>query len=335
VTSVDLAIVVIWAGLTAYVLLAGADFGGGWWDLLAGRGERGPAARDLIDRSIAPVWEANHVWLIFVIVLLWTLFSPVFAAVMSTLYIPLTLAALGIIGRGAAFAFRRVAREAWETRLLTATFAFASVVTPFFLGTAAGGIASGRVPDGIANGDLVTSWWNPTSIVAGLLAVGVGVYLAAVYLTGDAQRAGRSDLASDFRRRALVSGIVVGAIVVTGLPLLEHESPRLWTQMSSGRALPVVGLSFCAGIVSIVLLVFHAYLAVRVFAALSVASVLWAWGLGQYPDMLPGITVTDAAAPHTVVVTTLGALGVGAVLLIPSLAWLFRLAQRAPVKGDP
>jgi cytochrome d ubiquinol oxidase subunit II len=335
VSVADLAIIVIWVGLTAYVVLAGADFGGGWWDMLAGKGERGRAVRDLIDRSMAPVWEANHVWLIFVIVMLWTLFSTVFGAVMSTLYIPLTAAALGIIGRGAAYSFRHVARKPWQRRALSATFAVSSVVTPFFLGAAAGGIASGRVPPGIAAGDLVSSWWNPTSIVTGLLAVAVAAYLAAVYLTHDAERDGRDDLAASFRLRALVTGLVVGVLVLVGFPVIEHQSPRLWDQMSSGRALPVVVLSFFAGIVSMLLLVLRAYISVRLAAALAVASVVWAWGLGQYPEMLPGTSVAAAAAPNNVIATTLGSLAVGAILLVPALWWLYSLAQRGSARSEP
>src|SRR6266511_4406968 len=181
---------VMWLGLTLYTLLGGADFGGGCWDLLAGGARRGMPQRKLIEHSIGPVWEANHVWLIFVIVLLWTGFPSVFAAVTSTLYIPLTLAAFGIIARGAAFAFRKASTELWQQRLFGAAFALASVLTPFFLGTVAGGVASGRVPPGLAEGDLLTSWWNPTSVLSGALAVGTCAYLAAAYLCADARREG-------------------------------------------------------------------------------------------------------------------------------------------------
>src|SRR5437762_5252280 len=164
VSTADVLLAVLLAALTGYALLGGADFGGGCWDLTAGDARRGAAARRLIEHSIGPVWEANHVWLIFAVVLLWTVFPPVFAAVASTMYIPLTLAGLGIIGRGAGFAFRKASRTPARQRLFGALFAFSSVVTPFFLGTVAGGIASGRVPLGAAAGDLVRSWFNPTSV---------------------------------------------------------------------------------------------------------------------------------------------------------------------------
>ncbi|MEU6712189.1 cytochrome d ubiquinol oxidase subunit II [Nonomuraea sp. NPDC046802] len=324
----EILLVVLWVGLTAYVLFAGADFGGGVWDLLAGGAEAGRRQRMLVEHSIGPVWEANHVWLIFVIVLMWTGIPPVFAAIASTLYIPFTLVALGIIGRGAAFAFRKVTTRLWQQRLFGATFAFSSVVTPFFLGTAAGAIASGRVPPGIAKGDLVRSWANPTSLAAGALAVGTAAYLAAVYLTRDAQRAGQHDLVDAFRRRALICGVVVGALSAVGLLVLWADAPALFTELTSGRALPLLVLSVVAGLASLVLLWRRAYVAVRVTAALAVTGLLWGWGVGQYPRLLPGLTLAQAAATDAVLAASLGSLAVGAILLIPSLWWLYATFQR-------
>jgi cytochrome d ubiquinol oxidase subunit II len=156
-----------WIAVTAYALLAGADFGAGFWDLTAGSARQGQARRNLIEHSIGPVWEANHVWLIFVLVLTWSAFPPAFAAIASTEYIPLTLIAIGIIARGSAFAFRKAVTELWQRRLFGAAFAFSSVVTPFFLGAVAGGVASGRVPPGLARGGVITSWCNPTSLTCG------------------------------------------------------------------------------------------------------------------------------------------------------------------------
>ncbi|MEU5862823.1 cytochrome d ubiquinol oxidase subunit II [Nonomuraea sp. NPDC047529] len=319
---------VMWVGLTAYVLFGGADFGGGVWDLLAGGAERGRRRRDLVEHSIGPIWEANHVWLIFVIVLAWTGVPSVFASVASTLYIPLTLVALGVIGRGAAFAFRKVSARLWQRRLFGATFAFSSVVTPFFLGAAAGGIASGRVPPGIAKGDLVRSWLNPTSMAVGALGVATAAYLAAVYLTRDARRGGEEDLAEEFRRRALGCGAVVGVLAVVSLLVLRADAPALFTELTSGRALPLLVLSVVAGLASLVLLWRRAYLAVRVTAALAVTGLLWGWGVGQYPVLLPGLTLDRAAATDAVLGASLGSLAVGAVLLVPSLWWLYATFQR-------
>ncbi|MEV0231013.1 cytochrome d ubiquinol oxidase subunit II [Nonomuraea sp. NPDC050786] len=324
----EIMLAVLWVGLTAYVLFGGADFGGGIWDLLAGGAKSGHQQRELIEHSIGPVWEANHVWLIFVIVLTWTGLPSVFAAVASTLYIPLTLAALGIIGRGAAFAFRKVSTELWQRRLFGATFAFSSVVTPFFLGTVAGAIASGRVPLGIARGDLVGSWLNPTSVTAGALAVGVAAYLACVYLTRDAQRAGAADLVAAFRRRALVCGVVVGVLSAAGLIVLRADTPGLYTQLTSGRALPLLLLSVVAGLASLALMWWRAYVAVRLTAALAVTGLLWGWGVGQYPAPLPGVSLDEAAATDAVLAAGLGSLAVGALLLLPSLWWLYATFQR-------
>jgi cytochrome d ubiquinol oxidase subunit II len=324
----EILLAIMWLGLTAYVLFGGADFGGGFWDLFAGGAQRGRAQRSLIEHSIGPIWEANHVWLIFVIVLAWTGIPSVFAAIASTLYIPLTLAALGIIARGAGFAFRKASTLLWQKRLFGAAFAFSSVVTPLFLGTVVGAIASGRVPAGIATGHLFTSWLNPTSAVSGALAVGVTAYLAAVFLTRDAQRSGQPDLTEAFRWRALATGIAVGGLSAVGLLVLRVDAPGMFAELTRGRALPATAVSIAAGLASLVLLWLRRYVAVRVTAALAVVGLLWGWGLGQYPALLPGVTLADAAATDAVLAATLGALAVGAILLLPSLWWLYATFQR-------
>ncbi|GHH64806.1 cytochrome D ubiquinol oxidase subunit II [Streptosporangium violaceochromogenes] len=331
----EIMMAVLWVGLSAYVLFGGADFGGGVWDLLAGGAVRGREQRDLVEHAIGPVWEANHVWLIFVIVLMWTGIPSVFGAVTSTLYIPLTLAALGVIARGAAFAFRKASVRLWQRRLFGAAFAFSSVVTPFFLGAAAGGIASGRVPPGLAKGDLISSWVNPTSLVSGALAVGTAAYLAAVYLTRDAQRDHRPALAEAFRRRALATGVVVGLLSAAGLVVLSADAPRLFAELTSGRALPLLVLSVLSGLASLVLLWFRAYLAVRLTAAVAVVGLLWGWGIGQYPELLPGVTVRRAAATDAVLAASLGSLAVGTLLLLPSLWLLYATFQRPAEPAEP
>lgn len=326
-TAADALLAIMWLGLTLYTLLGGADFGGGCWDLVSGGARRGAERRDLIAHAIGPVWEANHVWLILVVTLFWTAFPPAFAAFASTLYIPLTLAALGIIGRGAAFAFRKASDTLAEQRLYGATFAASSVLTPFVLGTVVGAVASGRVPPGIAAGDIWTSWLNPTSVYCGLLAVGVCAYLAAVYLIADAHRAGAADLEREFRRRALGSGVVVGALAIGGLAVLAADAPELYDALL-GRGLPLVVLSVVAGIGSLVLVASGRRRIVRATAALAVAAMLWAWAAAQYPTLLPGLTVDEAAGDPAVLTAVLGALVVGGVLLVPSLWWLFTLFQR-------
>jgi cytochrome d ubiquinol oxidase subunit II len=327
-TLADAVLAVMFAGLTAYALFAGADFGAGIWDLLAGGTRRGRQQRDLIEHSLAPVWEANHVWLIFVLVVLWTGFPPAFAAIASTLYIPLTLAALGMIARGSAFAFRKTVPSLSVQRFFGAAFAFSSFVTPYFLGAVVGGVASGRVPPGIAAGDVVTSWINPTSALGGALAVGVCAYLAAVLLCADAQREVSAELGDQFRARALVTAVVVGVIAAAGILVLRADAPQLFDGLLH-RGLPLMVVSALAGVASILLLVRRQYGWARITGGLAVTAVLWGWAAAQYPYLLPPtLTIAQAAASRTTLVTMLVSLLFGAVLLLPALVFLYTLFQR-------
>src|SRR3954470_17359307 len=268
-TLADLILGIMFVGLIAYGLFGGADFGAGIWDLLAGGTRRGGRQRDLIEHSIGPVWEANHVWLIFVLVVLWTGFSSAFAAVVTTLYVPLTLAAFGMIARGAAFAFRKSITTLPMRRFLGAAFDLFSLITPYFLGAVVGGVASGRVPSGIAAGDVVTSWVNPTSVLGGLLAVLVCAYLAAVFLCADARREGAEDLADQFRVRALGTATVTGLVGIAGLFVLRADAPLLFDGLT-GRAAPIVVVSVLAGVAALVLLVTRRYAWARIASALAV-----------------------------------------------------------------
>ncbi|SDK00770.1 cytochrome bd-I ubiquinol oxidase subunit 2 apoprotein [Lentzea albidocapillata subsp. violacea] len=315
-------------GLVAYALFGGADFGGGVWDLLAGGTERGRAVRDRIERSIGPVWEANHVWLIFVFVVLWTGFSRAFAAAVTTLYIPLTLAALGMIARGAAFAYRKSVGTPGMQRFFGAAFALSSLLTPFFLGAVVGGVASGRVPPGIAEGDVVRSWVNPTSLLGGTLAVLVCAYLAAVFLCGDARRDGEHDLAEAFRLRALLTAAVTGAVGLAGIAVLRADAPVLFDGLT-GRGLPVVLLSVAAGLAALGLLLVRRYTVARIASALAVTAILAGWAVGQYPYvLLPELTVDEAATGRTTLVALLTALSAGMLVLLPALVYLYVLFQR-------
>jgi cytochrome d ubiquinol oxidase subunit II len=319
----NVVLVFLWGGITAYVLLGGADFGAGFWDLLAGSATVGKARRERIAESIGPVWEANHVWLIFALVVTWTGFPTVFASIASTLYIPLTIVAFGVILRGSAFAFRKTVTEVAIQRIFGVSFALSSVITPFFLGMIAGAIASGRVPLGIAQGDVIGSWLNPTSVIGGALAVEVAAYLAAVYLIRDCDRAGDSEMAAYFRTRALVMGVVTGITALLGIAVLHADAPLLYNGLTH-HGLPLVVLSAVFGALSLVLLLRGNHIAVRITAALAVVSVLWAWGVAQYPDILSGtVTVNAAAAPQATLVVLVITLAVGTALLIPSLLLLY------------
>jgi cytochrome bd ubiquinol oxidase subunit II len=329
-TLAELVLGIMFVGLIAYGLFGGADFGAGIWDLLAGGTKRGARQRDLIEHSIGPVWEANHVWLIFVLVVLWTGFSGAFAAVVTTLYIPLTLAAFGMIARGAAFAFRKSITTLPMRRFLGAAFALSSLITPYFLGAVVGGVASGRVPPGIAQGDVISSWVNATSVLGGVMAVLVCAYLSAVFLCGDARREGTEDLADEFRTRALGTAAVTGVVGLAGLFVLRSDAPLLWDGLT-GRAVPVLILSVVAGVVAVVFLWQRRYLPARLASALAVTTILVGWAVAQYPYILvPEVTIEEAATGRATLVAMLVALGGGAVFLVPALVYLYVLFQRSP-----
>jgi cytochrome bd ubiquinol oxidase subunit II len=248
--------------------------------------------------------------------------------VSSTLWIPLTIAALGVIARGSAFAFRKNVTVLWQRRLFGAAFAASSVITPFFLGAAAGAVAGGRVPPGVGRGNAVTSWWNPVSVLTGALAVVVCAYLAAVYLTADARRSGDQALITGFRRRALAAGLTAGLIAAIGIAVLHGDAPALSHGLLH-RGLPLVAASAAAGLVALVLLFRRHFVLARVAAALAVTAVIWGWALAQYPYLLQSrLTIASAAAVPSVLLATLISLLAGAVLLVPSLTWLYLIFQR-------
>ena len=245
--------IVLFFGVTAYAVFGGADFGAGFWDLVAGGAERGKRPRALIDHSIGPVWEANHVWLVFCLVVLWTAFSEAFASITLTLFVPLALVAFGIVLRGSSFAFRKALVKTSQQRMFGAIFAISSVIVPYCMGAIAGAIASGRVPAGGVAGDPVDSWINPTSILGGVLAVCAVSYLASVYLIWDARRLDHGPMVEYFRRRAVVAAIVTGVVAFAGIFVLNADAEYVFDGLTS-RALPLVILSALCGLGSLILL---------------------------------------------------------------------------------
>ena len=331
----DAVAIVLWIGATLYAIFGGADFGAGLWSLLAGRAERGRRPRGLIDWAIGPVWEANHVWLIFILVVLWTGFPSAFEAVFSTLFIPLSLAALGIVLRGSGFAFHHSARRARGRSWAEGIFGVSSILTPFFMGTVVGAVAAGRVPTGNATGDELTSWLNPLSLVIGVLFVATGAYLSAVFLVSDARRAGASDLERYFANRALISGLVTGALAAVGLVVLRSDARFVFDGLT-GDALPLVLLSLACGGAVLELLRRGARRGARLLAGGAVASVIWAWGVAQHPYLLPQkLTIADAAAPSATLTSLLVVFGVAVVVVLPSIGLLFTLVQRNLVRETP
>lgn len=338
-TAADALAGLLVVALNAYVLSGGADFGGGVWDLLAS-GRRKAAQRDLVARAIGPVWEANHVWLILAVVLLFTCFPAAFARLAVTLNLPLTGVLVGVVLRGSAFAFRGyggdrdVVQRRWGR-----VFAVASLVTPILLGVAVGAVASGAVGEGgRGNGDgfvanYVAPWLAPFPLAVGLFTLCCFAFLAAVYLTLEAPG---GELREDFRRRALIAGVAVGvtaglALLVArpGAPLMRHGL------LGSTWAAPFQVATGLAAVSAFATLWTRRYLLARAAAALQVSLILWGWVASQYPDVIPpDLTIADAAAPPATLHLVLIALGLGAAVLVPSLVYLFRVFKANDLTSD-
>jgi cytochrome d ubiquinol oxidase subunit II len=327
----DLIAALLLVALNAYVLFGGADFGGGIWDLLAS-GPRRAAQRTLVADAIGPIWEANHVWLILVIVLLFTCFPPAFAEVATTLHIPLSLMLIGIVLRGSAFTFR--AHHGPDGALALhwgRIFAIASALTPVFLGMCLGALASGAVPRAGKTGfhaAFVTPWLTPFCGAVGILALTLFAFLAAVYLTVEARDRA---LQEDFRLRALAAAAAVFVAAAGTLLLALGGAPLVGAGLSaSAWALPLHVATGVAAVLAIGALWRRAYRAARVAAAAQVSLILWGWGLAQYPYVVPPtLTIADAAAPRITLTLVLWALAAGALVLFPSLAYLFRVFKRS------
>ena len=316
--------------LVLYALLAGADFGGGTWDLLAA-GERRAEQKALIEKALAPVWEANHVWLILVVVLLFTAFPPAFAAISVSLFVPITLFLIGVVFRGSAFSFRAYElRGDVHQRRWGFIFSLASVLSPLFLGMIVGAVASGRirVENDVVRGGYFAPWLAPFPIAVGVFAAALFSFLAATYLTNEADT---DALRDDFRRRALISGAAVGVMALVafalsfqGAPLIrEGLTARAWTW-------PLHGLTAISATTSFWALWRRRFAIARLAASSQVALIVLGWGASQYPHLLvPDLTVTNAAANQHTLNFLLGALGVGFVVLFPALYGLYRV-----FKGD-
>jgi cytochrome bd ubiquinol oxidase subunit II len=330
-SEADVVAVILWAGVTLYAIFGGADFGGGFWDLTAGDAERGAPVREQIDRSLTPVWEANHVWLIFVLVVSWTSFPEAFGAVTSTLFIPLSLAAFGIVLRGAGFAFRHSVRSLQARRAFGAMFALSSVITPFFMGAAVGAIAAGNVPlDG--DGDLVSSWLNVTGVTIGLLFIATGAFISAVFLVYDARRDSQPELEQAFTRRALGASIAAGVLSIVGLFVLHEEAKPLYDGLTSD-ALPLVIASIATGAAGLWALATKRVRLLRPLAVASTALLIWAWGVAQSPDVLPGVaTIDDVAAPDATLTSVIVVFVFAVLILGPSFGLLYTLQRRASLE---
>ncbi|MEU5209116.1 cytochrome d ubiquinol oxidase subunit II [Streptomyces sp. NPDC020742] len=317
--------VVLLLAVAAYACAGGTDYGAGFWDLTAGGAERGRRPRWLIDHAMAPVWEVNNVWLIFVFVVMWTGFPVLFQTVFSAMWLPLALAAVGIVLRGAGFALRKPTRRLAGRRLYGAVFAIASLLTPFFLGAAVGGVASGRVAPGTrASAD---AWSNPTSVLFGLLGIAMAAFLGAVFLAGDARRFGATDLDGYFRRRALGSLGVLAALAVITLFVTHGDAPHVWHGLTHGPGLVFVVLAGAASFATGWLLLRGSVTArTRAAATAVVAAGVLAWGIAQRPYLIPtSLTVDQGAGAAGTLRWLLLVTLVAVVLVLPAVALLYWL----------
>ncbi|EDY53501.1 MULTISPECIES: cytochrome d ubiquinol oxidase subunit II [Streptomyces] len=310
--------------IAAYACAGGTDYGAGFWDLLAGGAERGKRSRWLIDHAMAPVWEVNNVWLIFILVIMWTGFPTLFQTVFSAMWLPLALAAVGLVLRGAGFALRKPTRRLAQQRIYGAVFAISSLLTPFFFGAVLGGIASGRVKPGTTAS--TDAWANGTSVLVGLLAIAATAFLGAVFLCSDALRFGADDLVDYFRVRVLIAFAVVVVLALIALPVTHNDARYVWDGLTGGLGLLLVILAAVCGLATVLLVWRRSYGWSRHTSVASVALVVGAWGCAQRPYLLPeSLTVAEAAgAAHTlrwlVIVTA-----VAIVLVGPALVLLYRL----------
>ncbi len=305
------------ATMAAYALFAGADFGGGIWDLVAGSSPAGRRARDAIDASVTPVWEGNQVWIVLGLVLLWTGFPSAFAAITITLFVPLAASVLGLVLRGVGFGFRHEAVRPTSKRLTGALFATSSLLAPFFLGTAVGAVTTGRIPVP-SHGLGTAAWTTPTALVTGALFVAACAFIGAVYLVGDARRRGHEDLVPYFGHRAVASGVATGVLAGVNLALLHGSAPYVFGRLT-GVALPLVIVSVLAGGAAVTLILLRRQWLLRIFGALSVAAVVAAWGLAQYPWLFPThLGLSAAAAPGASQTAEIVVIGMAVILVVPS-----------------
>ena len=326
---VDVLLAILVVALAAYAVLGGADFGGGFWDLTAGSAQRGARLRALVHRSMGPVWEANHVWLIVVLVVMWTCFPHAFGPLMETLYVPLFLAAVGIIFRGTAYALRGEAASISEARVLGAVFALSSVVTPFFLGCAIGAVASGQVPAEGDPGMPFSSWTGATALWIGALAVVTGACVAAVFLVADSVRAQAPDLTTALRRRALGSAVVAGAMAIGGLFIIREDARDLYDGLTSGGGLAMVLVSAAVGLLTLGLVWTNRFELARYTSGVAVGAMPAGLAFAQRPDFLPGeLSLRDAAADDATLVATLVVLVLALLVIVPALGVLFRLTLK-------
>jgi cytochrome bd ubiquinol oxidase subunit II len=328
---------ILWLALIAYTVLGGADFGGGILELFA-VGPLGARQAALIDESLDPVWEANHVWLIFLLVVFLSAFPPAFAAINVILFVPLLLAVIGIVLRGAAFVFRVhgiIARQG-VIRVLSRIFSVASAMTPFFLAVAAAAVASGRmhIQGQSLQTNLGSYWLTPFALTIGAMALTLCVTLAAVYMTVEASRRGEAELAEAFRLRGLIAGALTAALGGLGLLLAPSEAPLLWHGLLD-HALVLVIATTLIGLATAGALWTRRYQLARVLIIGEVAFLLGSWGVSQLPYLIPpDVTVTGAASSQTTELALLVGVLIALLIVVPSFWLLFSVFKKGPLPAQ-
>jgi cytochrome d ubiquinol oxidase subunit II len=313
---------VLWLSLTAYALFGGADFGGGVWDILA-RGPRAEEQRQAIAHAMGPVWEANHVWLIFLIVGMFTAFPVAYGALATALFLPFTVALVGIVLRGAAFGFRTYGREAvGPLGLWGVVFGGSSIIAPAMLAAGAAAVAMGTVRADTGPAPFA-GWTSPFAVSLALLAVSICAYLAATYLMVETED--RPLLQADFRRRAVLAAVASGVFALVALPLARVDAPELWAGLT-GRALPLLVLAVLNGPLALVAVWRHRPRTARAAVTAQIVLVLWAWAVAQWPKLVPpDFTIAGSAAPTSALTAELVIVVAGMLLLLPSLYLLLRV----------
>jgi cytochrome d ubiquinol oxidase subunit II len=315
--------------VTAYSVAGGVDYGAGIWDLIAGRGPQAERVRALIDHAMAPVWEANNVWLVLAIVISWTGFPLLFASVFESLYPLFAIALLGVILRGSFFAFRHVAEGSLAQRRMGVVFGISSVLTPFCFAASLGAIASGRVAVGGPTTSVLTVCFSPLSVCFGLVSVAATAFSGASFLVGDARRYRSPELVEYFRRRAFIAGSVLILMGSLALAVAGYQSPGFLRAMFTGLGAPFTVVTILITPLVLGLLQRRIFRFYRVLTVVVVASLVLAWGLAQSPYLLPGaLTVTQAAAPLPTQILLLAVTLAVVFVILPSLALLVYLDQR-------
>ena len=324
-TLENLAAGTVLLGLVMYAVFGGADFGGGIWTALAS-GPRAREQRDGLFHAIGPVWETNHIWLIFVVVTLFTAFPKGFAALFTALLVPLVIALIGINFRGAAFAFRHFGRQTGEhIPFMAITFAVSSIMTPFALGMAVTSTATGKI---VYVNDWVQAepwfWIGPFTLIGGLVGMAICAYLAPIYMTVRTE----GELRQDFRRQGIIAGLVLGILTTVEIPVAMVEAPLFAGRLLASRVVPFVAMSVISGITTQILLWRCRFLWAQIAAAGTVTLTITGFAAAMYPDLLIGqLSLTAVAAPFATLRAFFSVLAIGIIILVPSLLllyWTFR-----------